>query len=75
MTQSTFRYIWDQLPDPGKSDAAPVSIVADFDAWKHFCIDSKHLVQNSPVFEEWLGTELYQILRDAWSGKCSTECP
>lgn len=70
MSNSTFRYIWDRLPDPGKSDHSLISIVAEYNAWKHFCFNSKHLTQRSSVFEEWLGTELCRNLRDAWCGNC-----
>lgn len=68
-----FRYIWDNLRDASFPDTKIVAIQADLDAWKHFILDSGHMQLFSSVFEEWLGKSLCADLKEAWSGKFSSE--
>lgn len=68
-----FRYVWDNLRDANAPDTKVVVIQADLDAWRHFILDSGHMQLFSSVFEEWLGKSLCADLKEAWSGRFSSE--
>ena len=70
MNHSNIQYTFSDLADPGSERAGQTTcIVAEYGAWKHVCVESRHLSRHSRIFDEWLGAPLRRQLRAAWAGQ------